>query len=201
MRQKFLTPKAEWQEVAIGEFLTAHSEKVGSRDIEPVAVGVMGIRKRSEIYAKELSEDYSGNKVLRVNQICFGMGTREIVYAVLLEDAVYCVSPAYKIFNVINIEPLIIESILMLNNKKLSERYMIVSARQGKSVDFSNLVKEIIQIPSNAEQRKIVSILLGQQQLIDKNELLLAKVQQQQKHLIENLLTGKVPVKITGETA
>ena len=50
-----------------------------------MSVGVNGMRLRSEIYDKELSSDYSKNKVIRENNLCFGIGTNNIVYDVLLE--------------------------------------------------------------------------------------------------------------------
>ncbi len=93
-------------------YLNNKNERVLDRNIEPVAVGINGIRLRSEIYDKELSDDYSNNKVIRQNDLCFGIGTNNILYDVLLEDKVYCVSPAYKVYEIDKIDAFYLKSYL-----------------------------------------------------------------------------------------
>ena len=157
---------------------------------------MLGIRKRAELFDKELSEDYSSNKVFRKNQICFGMGTKQIVYGVLIEDAVYCVSPAYHVYNICDIDPLIFEGILNRYNKYLSRKYMIISARQGKSIDFTGLFNETIKIPSDDFQREVNQSVSAMQNFIELQEQYFVSLKLQQKYLIENLLTGKVRIKV-----
>ena len=86
----------EWKKARLGEFFKETTEFVGDRVIEPIAVGVHGIRLRTDIFSKKLSKDYSKNKIIRKNQICFGIGTNSIVFGILETDNIYCVSPAYK---------------------------------------------------------------------------------------------------------
>ena len=50
----------------LNQILTKYSEK-NTNNYEPVAVGRYGIRKRSDIYKKELSNDYLKNKVIFQN--------------------------------------------------------------------------------------------------------------------------------------
>jgi hypothetical protein len=55
-------------------------------------------KKRSEIYYKDLAEDYSKNKVFKTNNIAFGLGSNEMAISVNIFKKDYCVSPAYKVF-------------------------------------------------------------------------------------------------------
>jgi len=159
MIQRLLKPQIGWFSKRLNDILFAKCERVAERTIEPVAVGVFGIRKRSEIFDKELADDYSQNKVLRKGQICFGIGTNSIVYDVLLSNDVFCVSPAYKVYNITSVNPYFLKLILDINNKYLSRKYMIISARQGKSVDFDGLFNEILLFPSIEIQDRIACMI------------------------------------------
>lgn len=184
--------KDEWQSKSLNVIFKEKNERVNNREIKPVAVGVQGIRQRDEIFSKELSTDYSKNKVLNQNQICFGMGTNEIVYDVLLYDKVYCVSPAYKVFEIIGSNPYFIKLLLDINKVRLSRIYMIISARQGKSVDFEGLFNEKFKIPSLPEQIAIANVLSLADLEISLQKAELETLKLQKKGLMQVLLTGKV---------
>jgi len=175
-------------------YLEPKSIKAGKSVIEPVAVGVMGIRKRSELFDKELSNDLSNNKVIEKNDLCFGIGTNRIVYGILLEDAKYCVSPAYKVFRIKNCNPYYLKTYLDAHNLYFSRKYMIISARQGKSIEFNGLMNEKFYLPSRDVQDKVVNYL----ESIDKNlEVLSSEIMQmklQKQGLMQQLLTGKIRV-------
>ncbi len=165
--------------VRLNQLMFETNEKVNNRIITPVAVGVLGIRHRSEIFDKELSMDYSKNKIIRKNNLCFGIGTNKIVYDVLESDDVYCVSSAYKTFKLKNIDPSVLKVILDELNDYLSKKYMIVSARQGKSVDFEGLLSESIRIPNIEEQNEIASklkVFKKMAKLLDENMILLLQL-------------------------
>ena len=177
-------------------YLDIKTIRVGMRLIEPVAVGVFGIRKRSEIFDKDLSNDLSNNKVIERNDLCFGMGTNKIVYDVLLEDSIYCVSPAYKVYKVKGCNPYYLKTYLDTYNSYLSRKHMIISARQGKSIEFNGLMNELIYLPSIDIQNKVVDYLtkvdLKIKLLKTKHEYL----KLQKKGLMQQLLTGKIRVQV-----
>lgn len=192
LMQKLLTPKEGWEKIRLKDILVNVYNRVGKNNYEPVAVGVFGIRKRSEIFDKELSTDYSSNKVFRKNQICFGIGTNAIVYDVLLEDATYCVSPAYKVYDINNIHPFFLKLILDKNNKYLSNKYLIISIRQDKAIDFDGLFNELILVPNNQEQKRIANILSLADKEIELHKQQLEQLTKQRKSLMQLLLTGIV---------
>lgn len=180
----------------IGSFLIESRDRVGNDEIVPVAVGVNGIKLRTEIFSKELSSDYSKNKIIRLNDICFGIGTNQIVYDVLLSNNVYSVSPAYRVFHISGIDSFYLKCFLDTHNEIFSKKYMIISARQGKSVNIKGLLNEKIAVPPLKIQqsfRKVVVEMDSEILLLEKEKELLAM---QKQGLMQRLLTGKVRVKL-----
>ena len=148
-------------EYKLNEILFPYSEKNTEQKYFPVAVGKYGIRKREDIYKKELAKDFSKNKVIRKNTLTIGMGSTQIDIGILDTDDVYSVSPAYHTYKINTdiVIPKYLDWLLKCVNPELSKMYMIASARQGKSVDFERMMKHKISIPSLEEQEKINKIL------------------------------------------
>ena len=139
----------------LGEFLTEYSERNRGQELPSVAVGKYGIRKRTDIYSKELSKDYSNNKVIYKNTLTIGMGSSQIDIGILLGDEMYCVSPAYTTYRIHNINPTYLQEYLIHINSILSFKYMITSVRQGKSVNKSALLQHKIFVCNENEQNTI----------------------------------------------
>jgi type I restriction enzyme, S subunit len=184
----------DFDKIKLVTYLKSKYERVGNRDIEPVAVGVFGIRRRSEIFNKELSVDLSNNKVIKQNDLCFGIGTNRIVYDVLFEDSTYCVSPAYGVYEVINCNPYYLKAYLDTYNSYFSRKYMIISARQGKSIEINGLMNEKIAFPALSIQNQIANYLKSIDVYNTKLQLLIEELQIQKKGLMQQLLTGKIRV-------
>ena len=166
----------EWKKVKLGEILEEYCERNIDNKYMPVAVGKYGIRKREEIYSKELSKDISKNKVIRKDTLTIGMGSNQIDIGILVEDEKYCVSPAYTTYKIKNCNSKFLEYYLEYINPSLSDLFMIVSARQGKSVDKEGMLAYSIEIPSLDEQSKICKIL-------NQIEIIIEKLTIQQKEI------------------
>ena len=138
----------------LSQLLTEYKEINASSLYEPVAVGRYGIRKRSEIYKKELSKDYSKNKVIRKNTLIIGLGSVQIDVGVLSEDKVFSVSPAYHTYRINTkiVNPRFLEHIFVVNNKRFFDKYSVPTARQGKKVDLKNMFNEMIEVPDFSKQ-------------------------------------------------
>ncbi|MBQ7250156.1 MAG: hypothetical protein IJS37_02310 [Bacilli bacterium] len=143
---------------SLSELLKPTNERNIGNSYEPVAVGRYGIRKRSEIYTKDLASDFSKNKVIRYGSLIIGMGSKQIDFGVLCEDESYCVSPAYHTYSIDTklANPRYLELALKASNSHLTKKYMIASARQGKSVDTKGLFKEKVSLPTLNEQSNFV---------------------------------------------
>ena len=109
----------------LDEFLTEYKEKNVDNLYKPVAVGRYGIRKREDIYSKELAKDYSKNKLIFKNTLTIGMGSKQIDIGILSDNETYSVSPAYHTFRINGIDSDYLRYCLETRNPDMSERYMI----------------------------------------------------------------------------
>jgi len=173
----------------LGEVIEEVNERVGKRNLEPVAVGVNGVKKRSEIYYKDLAEDYSKNKVFKTNNIAFGLGSNEMAIGVNIFEKDYCVSPAYKVFELKEQNTLYFHYFFDFFKKVVGVNFLILSARQGKSVDFEKLINEYIPLPPLPEQQKIAEILETIDNAIEKTDKIIEKYKRIKQGLMQDLLT------------
>ena len=171
----------------LSEFLSEYSEKNSNNAFTPVAVGKHGIRKRNEIYNKELSSDYSKNKVIRQNTLVIGMGSTQIDIGVLSNKETLCVSPAYTTYKINNINASYLNELLIFLNPLLSKKYMIISARQGKSVNKKELLTYKIFVHSNEIQIKIEKLFNLLRFRIQKEKDILELYKKQKAYLLKNM--------------
>ncbi len=171
----------------LGDFLEEYSKKNINNNLISVAVGKYGIRKRDEIYSKELSSDYSKNKVIEKDTLCIGMGSSQIDIGILTEDIRYCVSPAYTTYRITDINSSYLNEYLIYLNKLLSKRYMIIGARQGKSVNKKELLMHELEIHSIDEQLEIVKIFSALKEKLEKEKDILELYKKQKAYLLQNL--------------
>ena len=157
----------EWKKVKLGDLLEEYCERNTNNEYIAVAVGKYGIRKREDIYTKELSKDISKNKIIMKNTLTIGMGSNQIDIGILTDDCKFCVSPAYTTYKIKKCNSKFLEYYMEYLNPKLSDLFMIVSARQGKSVDKNGLLEYTINMPTIEEQIKIVDIIKNVDKIIE----------------------------------
>lgn len=189
--QLLMVPKTYWESCKFKDILVERIERQGKSDFVISSVGINGLRNRDEIYSKELAKDYIDNKVVRKNDIAFGLASDSIVYGINTQTMVCSVSPAYKVFNIVHCNVDFLGYYLKAANRRLSQKYLIISARQGKSIDFKGFLNQAFFFPSCKEQKEIVGIL----NLANKEIALLKKVLEQyriqKRGLMQKLLTGE----------
>ena len=159
---------SEWKRVKLRDLLEEYCEKNIDQQYKVVAVGKYGIRRREDIYTKELSKDISKNKIIMKDTLTIGMGSNQIDIGILIDDCKFCVSPAYTTYKIKNCNSEFLKYYMEYLNLKLSDLFMIVSARQGKSVDKDGLLKYEVMLPPIGEQEKIVEILKTIDSIIEK---------------------------------
>lgn len=172
---------------SLGGFLEEYSEKNVANNLQSVAVGKYGIRKREEIYSKELSADYSKNKVIRKNTLIIGMGSTQIDIGILTTDDCYCVSPAYTTYRIKGINSFYLQEYLIELNPLLSVRYMITSARQGKAVNKEDLMKHLMTIHSESEQKEICQCFENLYSRLQIEKEMLSALQKQKAFLLHSM--------------
>ncbi len=177
----------DWEDKKFVDILKEYSDKDNSALNEVVSIGKYGIRKRDEIYSKELSKDISNNKIIYQNTLSIGMGSTQIDIGILLENKIYSVSPAYSTFKILNIDAFYLKQLFLLLNKKLSSLYMITGARQGKSVNKKELLNHIIILPSFPEQTKIANFLSSIDSKIEQVKKQLNSTKEFKKALLQQM--------------
>ena len=156
----------------LNELLAPYKEINRDSLFEPVAIGKYGIRKRSEIYKKELSNDYSKNKVIRKNTLSIGLGSNQIDVGVLTTDEIYSVSPAYNTFKIDTqkVCAKYLELSMKYNNSYFFKKHSIATARQGKKVDMVGLLGESINIPNIDNQLDVIKKVTSIEDKIQKEK-------------------------------
>ena len=175
------------KEYELGSFLTEYSKKNIENNLISVSVGKYGIRRRDEIYSKELSEDYSKNKVIEKDSLIIGMGSSQIDIGILSKDEKYCVSPAYTTYKISGINSDYLREYLIHLNSLLSKRYMVIGARQGKSVNKSELMQHVLLVHKIEKQLKIVDIFNAFYDKLQKEKDILSLYKKQKAYLLSNM--------------
>lgn len=192
LRPKLITRRlkddCKWERIMLGKFLKETKEHHGTNDYPVVSIGKYGLRNREEIYSKKLSNDYTKNKVVRKSQIVFGLANTAIVFGVNVSDNIYSVSPAYKTFQIVDINPTFLDCALTVYNGLLSQRYLITSARQGKAIDFEGFMKYKLSVPDMASQERIADIINTVQKEMDILKQLSEKYSVQKRGLMQKFL-------------
>lgn len=175
------------KEYELGSFLTEYSKKNIENNLISVSVGKYGIRRRDEIYSKELSDDYSKNKVIEKDSLIIGMGSTQIDIGILSKHEKYCVSPAYTTYKIYGINSDYLREYLIHLNSLLSKRYMVIGARQGKSVNKSELMQHVLLVHKIEKQLKIVDIFNAFYDKLQKEKDILSLYKKQKAYLLSNM--------------
>ena len=142
--------------MSLSNFLTEYVERNDNNQYIPVAVGRYGIRKREDIYSKELAKDYSKNKLIFKDTLTVGMGSVQMDIGVLVEQETYSVSPAYHTYRINGIDSSYLKYCLECRNMDMFSRYVKRGSRQGKSIDLKRWLTYEIPVYSEDEQLEIV---------------------------------------------
>lgn len=189
--KKLYRRKAHWHPRHLGSLLREVKALHGDGTYVIGSVGKNGIKPRSEVYSKALSDNHARNILVRPGWLCFGLASDAMAFGVNDTSQTYSVSPAYKTFQVVEADPQFVEGYLRVFNARLSKRYLITSARQGKAIDFDGLLNVELHIPAIDEQRRIAESLAIMQHEIDVSRALLDALKRQKRGLMQKLLTGE----------
>ncbi len=188
--------KPHWMPCRLNDCLREVKIFPGTGDYVVGSVGKSGIKPRSEVYSKQLSDNHERNILVKPEWLCFGLANDSIAFGVNFTNVTYCVSPAYKTFEIQNADPGFIDGYLSVFNARLSQRYLITSARQGKAIDFGGLLSDHCYFPEIQEQRRISDALKIMQYEIATLGEYLQSLKIQKRGLIQKLLTGQWRVKV-----
>ena len=187
IRHRIFSCIANGRMETLGSFLEEYSERNTANNLQSVAVGKYGVRKREDIYSKELSTDYSKNKVIRKDTLIIGMGSTQIDIGILISDDCYCVSPAYTTYRIRGIDSFYLQEYLIDLNPLLSVRYMITSARQGKTVNKEDLMQHLLTVHLLEQQEQICECFRALYKRLTIEKRMLSALQRQKAFLLQSM--------------
>ncbi|MDD2407706.1 MAG: restriction endonuclease subunit S [Tepidiphilus sp.] len=180
-----------WTRHRLGDFLQEIKVLHGDGDYVIGSVGKNGIKPRHEVYSKELTSNHERNLLVKPGWLCFGLASDCMAFGINSTNQTYSVSPAYRTFQIKGADPCFFEDYLRVFNARLSKRFLITSARQGKAIDFEGLFNTECYFPSLEEQQQIASAVLLMREELDRFRQLLDALKRQKRGLMQKLLTGQ----------
>ena len=141
-----MIPKG-WEVLQFKDFLEVSSEKALCTEYPEYSVTNNGIIPRDEKFKKRLSNITSKNKVLRKDDLVFGM-SREILNWGIMNDSIGGVSSAYLVYHINKeiMSPLFLE--LFMKAKAFYFKDLIgTAAREGQCLDKGAMFEKNIYYP------------------------------------------------------
>ncbi|MDE3984748.1 restriction endonuclease subunit S, partial [Glaesserella parasuis] len=125
-----------WNVLTFKDFISESKEKIGSlEDVPEYSVGNEGIYPRSEKYNKSLSKTPEKNKVVRIGDLVFGMGSKTLNWGIM-NDEIGSVSPAYFVYRIFtNINYIYLNKYIKAKEYDF-QNLIKPTSRQGQSVDI-----------------------------------------------------------------
>ena len=137
-----------WKVVYFKDFITPTTEKVPVGSLPEYSVTNNGIIPRDAKFNKKLSKETSKNKVLRKDNLVFGM-SREILNWGIMEDEIGGVSSAYNVYKIDKgiIDPIYLR---LYMKARISDFNSLIgtAAREGQSLDKGALMQKTVYVPS-----------------------------------------------------
>lgn len=183
-----------WRVTEFKEFIHPMTEKVSVGCLPEYSVTNNGIIPRDAKFNKKLSKETSKNKVLRKNNLVFGM-SREILNWGIMEDEIGGVSSAYNIFEINEgiISPVFLR---LYMTAKISDFNSIIgtAAREGQSLDKGALMQKTIYIPPKEIVEKFFEIYFSITALKKEAEQESRRLASLRDVLLSRLMSGELKV-------
>lgn len=181
-----------WNVLTFKDFISESKEKIGSlEDVPEYSVGNEGIYPRSEKYNKSLSKTPEKNKVVRIGDLVFGMGSKTLNWGIM-NDEIGSVSPAYFVYRIFtNINYIYLNKYIKAKEYDF-QNLIKPTSRQGQSVDKEIFLKKEIYVPNEY----LLNIYLNKLKEIDSlvysytTEVLI--LEQIRDELLPKLLSGEI---------
>lgn len=199
LMQKLLTPKEGWKPVPLKKILKERKTySIKGQEYTHVTLSKQGVCDKTEQYERDFlvaSED-KRYKITHCNDLCYNPANLKFGVICLNKygDAIF--SPIYvtfEIFNKYNSDFIgaVLTSVNFVNKIRRFEEGSLYERQAVKPNDF---IKDKVLIPDKETQDKIANIVITLDRKITLQAQKLEKLKQQQKSLMQLLLTGIVRV-------
>lgn len=183
-----------WNVLTFKDFISESKEKVGSlEDVPEYSVGNEGIYPRSEKYNKSLSKTPEKNKVVRMGDLVFGMGSKTLNWGIM-KNEIGSVSPAYFVYRMFNDVNYVYLNKYIKAKEHDFQQLIKPTSRQGQSVDREMFLKKEIYVPNDHLLNIYLNKLKEIESLVDSYVAEVLMLEQIRDELLPKLLSGEVVV-------
>mgnify|MGYP003030112010 CR=1 FL=1 len=151
--------EGEWEKIPFGSFLKESYERstVENEDIL-LSSAITGVYLNSELFGHQRGASNIGYKKIKKNMLILSTQNLHLGNAnVNLKFEHGLISPAYKVYEIVNISPLFLQQWIKMDSTKV---FFLNATTAGaslcrKNIVWDDLYKQIVLIPSKNEQVKI----------------------------------------------
>ncbi|MBK6818830.1 MAG: restriction endonuclease subunit S [Bacteroidetes bacterium] len=193
----------EWRKERLEKYLVKHDEKSTLNNQYPVLTSSRrGIFLQSDYYTRDVaSEDNTGYNVVPRGYFTYRHMSDDLIFKFNINDIVDkgIVSTLYPVFTTKDINSYFL---LIKLNEGTEFKMHAEEQKQGGSrtyVYFKTLCQLKLNLPSIEEQTAIAQVLKAADKEISLLKAKAEKLREQKKGLMQQLLTGKVRLKIKNE--
>jgi len=185
-----------WGILNFDEFVSRSNEKVGTKEVPEYSSTNDGLKLRSETFNKQLSKNRSNNKLIRNNDLVFGL-SRQILNFGLMRDEIGAVSPVYNVFS-INTKMIVSDFVEKYIRERMNFYYGVVngSAREGQSISVKQFLKMPFLIPPLKVQEEMNSYLQLFSKKINETKYEINILSNLRDTLLPKLLSGEISVDV-----
>ena len=188
-----MIPKG-WRVLSFKDFISPSVEKSPVGLFPEYSVTNNGIIPREAKFNKKLSKEGSKNKILRKDNLVFGM-SREILNWGIMEDEIGGVSSAYNVYRLDanKIKPIYLR---LYMRSKISDFNSLIgtAAREGQSLDKGALMQKKIYIPTMKVYDDFNTIYLSYIKLQKNVEQESRRLAELRDALLPKLMSGEIKV-------
>jgi type I restriction enzyme S subunit len=183
-----------WGVLTFDEFVSRSNERVGTQDVPEYSSTNDGLKLRSETFNKQLSKNRSNNKLIRKNDLVFGL-SRQILNFGLMQDEIGAVSPVYNVFS-INTKMIVSDFVEKYIRERMNFYYGMIngSSREGQSISVKQFLKMPFLIPPLKVQEELYSYLQLISKRINQIKCEINILSELRDTLLSKLLSGELSV-------
>ena len=183
-----------WSIICFNDFLTPSSQRTLQENIPEYSVTNTGIIPRDSKFKKQLSKSTSKNKILRKNNLVFGM-SREILNWGIMYDEIGSVSSAYNVYIIddLLVSPTYLKYYMTANIDYFKD-LIGTAAREGQALDKGALVQKQICIPPYEILDDFLTRENGYKYKVDKLNSEIINLTNMRDLLLPKLMSGELKI-------
>ena len=185
-----------WKMVQFETFISECQDKVKVGTYPAYSVTNNGITPRIEKFKKQLSKATSKEKILRKDDLVFGM-SRQILNWGIMQDEIGGVSSAYHVYRIVKerVDPTYLRYFIS-GNQSYFRDLIGTAAREGQSLDKGALMNKKLFIPSEDILQAFIQHITTLENAIRLFKRQCYRLSSLRDSLLPRLMSGEIEVRL-----